>query len=43
VFSKSTTHCILSMVEPSFKAINWLFLKVLTHPLHLLHEAFCAV
>jgi hypothetical protein len=41
VFSKSTTHCILLMVEPSFS--DKLILKVLTHPLHLLHEAFCAV
>ena len=33
VFSKSITHCMLFIVEPSFKAIKRLLLKVLTHPL----------
>ena len=32
VFSKSITHCILFIVEPSFKAIKRLLLKVLTQP-----------
>ena len=32
MFSKSITHCMLLIVEPSFNAMNWLFLNVRTQP-----------